>query len=146
MENNTILQVLNEKQRIFLEENIGKLKELELYTKLRELGSDLKEEDFFKCLKEIAMEKETRVFSQIASEEELASINGGLCGFNGKACDNLADERCTGLYNRNIYEGGFPNCAATVEDGSWCDSSDACYLDQVVYKGMKSWTCLKAWE
>ena len=44
-----------------------------------------------------------------------------------------------------MYGGGsFPNCAATVEDGSWCKRNDACHDKAVDYRGMGS--CKKAWR
>ena len=39
---------------------------------------------------------------------------------------------------------GSTNCAATVEDGSWCGSNDACYEDEVNYMGLND--CAKAWK
>ncbi len=52
---------------------------------------------------------------------------------------------CDRYDRRQIYGGGgFPNCAATVEDGSWCKSSDACVNFAVDYKGMTN--CKKAWR
>lgn len=44
---------------------------------------------------------------------------------------------------RNIYEGEFPNCAATVEGGSWCWNNDACEKFAVIYT-MHS--CGRAWK
>ena len=41
------------------------------------------------------------------------------------------------------------NCAATVEDGSWCWSNDACDDYSVDYQGMHIYLisdCHKAWE
>jgi hypothetical protein len=51
---------------------------------------------------------------------------------------------CQKAYYRDIYKGGFPNCVATVEDGSWCGSNDACLSLQVRYTGMHD--CTKAWR
>ena len=51
---------------------------------------------------------------------------------------------CARDHSRQIYGGGFPNCAATVEDGSWCGSSDACVYIAIDYKGMTD--CNKAWR
>ena len=48
-------------------------------------------------------------------------------------------------YTQNIRKpDGSMNCAATVEDGSWCKKNDACYTDQVNYYGMDD--CAKAWQ
>ena len=38
---------------------------------------------------------------------------------------------------------GFPFCAATAVDGSWCDLNDACCTSDVVYQDMRE--CHKAW-
>jgi hypothetical protein len=38
---------------------------------------------------------------------------------------------------------GSANCAATVEENSWCKSNDACYDDETIYLGIKE--CAKAW-
>jgi predicted ribosomally synthesized peptide with nif11-like leader len=53
-------------------------------------------------------------------------------------------DNCTNNNMRNIYTGGFPNCAATVEDGSHCGTNDACYTEAVDYEGMVD--CAKAWK
>ncbi len=52
---------------------------------------------------------------------------------------------CVNHDYRNIYGGnGFPNCAATVEDGSHCGTNDACYNNTVDYRGLTD--CAKAWR
>ena len=64
---------------------------------------------------------EEMVFAQELSDDELETVSGGLCGLNGKGCEAAVSwemDHCTEMFNRNIYDGGFPNCAATVEDGS----------------------------
>ena len=56
---------------------------------------------------------------------------------------------CVKSYNRDIYKGSFPNCAATVEEGSWCDTNDACTVSAIIYKGMENCAfadCAKAWK
>ena len=56
---------------------------------------------------------------------------------------------CHISYYRDIYKGGFPNCAATVEDGSWCDKNDACTLNAIRYQEMEGCylsDCKKAWK
>ena len=56
---------------------------------------------------------------------------------------------CVEGFHRDIYKGGFPNCAATVEDGSWCGTNDACVTTAIVYKGMEECSfsnCNKAWK
>ena len=83
---------------------------------------------------------EKEVFEQKVSEEELNSVAGG------DDCGRTAYDHnvCTTAAYRDIYWGGFPNCAATVEDGSWCGSNDACIADDVKYLGMKD--CERAWR
>ena len=132
---------LNEEQKSFLEKNFSKLKEQELFQKVSELGP-ADEKSFADSIRNIAAKIETGVFGQKVSEDELASIGGGLCGANGSVCKSNADENCDHNYNRHIYNGGFPNCASTVEDSSWCSSNDACYFDDVRYQDMKD--CHKA--
>ena len=53
-------------------------------------------------------------------------------------------DNCVENNKRNIYVPKFPNCAATVGDGSWCGTNDACYSDAVDYQGMVD--CSKAWR
>jgi len=56
---------------------------------------------------------------------------------------------CVKSLYRDIYKGGFPNCVATVEDGSWCGSNDACTLNAIRYTGMEDCAfadCSKAWK
>ena len=97
--------------------------------------------------KEKAKEKEASVFEENVSDSELASVSGG------DDCGSLSVFNCSHSSSRSIYPNPngiypitfpFPNCACTVEDGSWCDSNDACYMFAVVYTGMKS--CSKAWR
>ena len=77
---------------------------------------------------------EKEVFNQSVSEEEMNSVAGGEGEQNLTCVDQLV---------RNIYAGGFPNCASTVEDGSECWTNDACIADAVDYQGMK--VCMRAW-
>ncbi len=91
-------------------------------------------------------DKEKEIFEQEPSEEELEAVGGGYSPC-GRTEENKMFERISKKVKEtaiNIYEGGFPNCAATVDDGSWCGSNDACYGDEVKYIGMKD--CQKAWE
>ena len=93
---------------------------------------------------------EKDVFAQYLSDDELEEISGGLCGLNGSGGDDCSwtqyenKNMCTSYERRDIRLYGFPNCAATVESGSWCWSNDACLGSQVVYYDMHS--CTKAWE
>ena len=139
--------VLTAEQQAFLEENFGKLNERDLFQKLSEIGPKADESIFADCLKAIAEKAEAGVFSQKVSEEELAGTVGGLCGVNGGSCNAPAEYKanhCNDMTIRHIYEGAFANCAATVEDGSWCGSNDACYSVEVNYVDMKD--CSKAWQ
>ena len=70
--------------------------------------------------------KKDGVFKQVLSEDELRGIAGG---------DWLEEiNTCDSMMIRNIYGGnGFPNCASTMEEGSWCMLSDACATSAVIY-------------
>ena len=86
-------------------------------------------------------DKEKEVFSRKVSEEELADVSGGK--ERAKNCDDV--------WEREIYGGsGFPNCAATVEDGSFCKiDNDACHDYAIQYTDMKGcWfnDCHIAWK
>ena len=87
-------------------------------------------------LKAVAAKKEDEVLAQPLSPEELEAVSGG----------DQDDDRanCVGYSERNIYLGGFPNCAATVEEGSFCASNDACYHSMVGYYILQE--CQKAWH
>ena len=76
--------------------------------------------------------KENEVFDQELSVEDLDAAAGGAG--SGEEDPN----NCIVCDKRNIYGGnGFPNCAATVEDDSWCGDNDACLMSAVDYQGMK---------
>lgn len=85
--------------------------------------------------------KEEEVFEQKLSEDEMKYVAGGE---RGKGDCERAGARCTIENCRPIYEDGFPNCAATVEDSSFCYENDACFGEAIVYKGMRE--CHKAWK
>lgn len=88
---------------------------------------------------------EEQIFAQELSEEELELVSGGVVVYPD--CDKPSaweSEHCVNFSVRHIYEYRFPNCAATVEDGSYCGSNDACVLNEVVYRDMTS--CCAAWE
>ena len=74
-----------------------------------------------------------KVFDQELSTDDLSAVSGGENG--------PEDSHCVKQHYRNIHKDG---CAATVGDGSWCGTNDACYHDAVVYTGMKD--CNKAWK
>ena len=128
-----ILGELTEEQKAVLTEALEKqIGDRELFEKL----GDVDEGRLAQYLKAVAAEKENEVLVQELSLEELASVAGG---------GDPSDVNCTThVYGRNIYYGGFPNCAATVEDGSWCGQNDACYNISVIYKFMAD--CSKAWK
>lgn len=100
--------------------------------------------------------KEAEVFDQELSMENLDAVAGGqTTSDDAEPCTNYANaphrrmdtdtSNCVKYHQRQLYGGGgFPNCAATVEDGSWCKSSDACVNFAVDYKGMTN--CKKAWR
>ncbi len=83
-------------------------------------------------------DKEKEVFKQEISLAELDEVNGGRIPLRRGGKEGAH------IVHRNIYEGSFPNCAATVGDGSWCMSNDACLEVQVQYTGMND--CSKAWR
>ena len=87
-------------------------------------------------LKAVAAKKEDEVLAQPLSPDELEAVSGG----------DQDDDRtnCVRYSERNIYLGGFPNCAATVEEGSFCGSNDACYHSMVCYYILQE--CNKAWH
>ena len=99
--------------------------------------------------------KEEGVFGQELSMDELDAAAGGNAGEAGAewvgsllSQDDDPND-CTQSDKRSIYGGGgFPNCAATVEDGSRCASNDACVAGAVRYTGMdcRLFNCTKAWR
>ena len=136
---------LTEEQKAFLKENFGKMNEKELFRKFSELGPEADEKAFAEAVSAVASEIESGVFAQRVTEEELLAASGGKAACGQPFKDVPIQPDCTGNEARRIYGGnGFPNCAATVEDGSWCGSSDACYKYQVRYSEMKS--CVRAWR
>lgn len=73
-----------------------------------------------------------------------------MCPFNASESDNI-DDNCVVQQKRDIYGGGgFPNCAATVGDGSRCVSNDACVTGAVNYEGFRGGCsvidCKYAWR
>lgn len=85
---------------------------------------------------------ENEVFDQELSMADLDAAAGGV------ATDDevFSSKNCRSNHERDIYgKDGFPNCARTVEDGSHCGSTDACYQDAVLYLGMGI-SCSKAWR
>ena len=80
--------------------------------------------------------READVFEQELSLEDLNAAAGG----DGED----SDDNCSSYHDRNMYGGAFPNCAASVEDGSSCDRSDACRHNSVVYYNEKY--CFVSWS
>ncbi len=87
-------------------------------------------------------EREEKVFDQELSAEELNGVAGGSSDAPYYCSSTIT--QCKINKDRNIYVPSFPNCAATVEDGSWCDDNDACYDSAVKYHPLKN--CSKAWR
>ena len=102
-----ILGNLTDEQKAALTEALEKpISDRELFEKLG--GVD--EGKLAQYLKAVAAKKEDEVLAQPLSPDELEAVSGG----------DQDDDRtnCVRYSERNIYLGGFPNCAATVEDGS----------------------------
>ena len=74
---------------------------------------------------------EKEVFIQNVSDEEMEAVAGGH-----DDCGTGQTVNCINEFYRDIYYHGFPNCAATVEEGSWCGSNDACERMSVNYFDM----------
>ena len=128
-----ILGELTQEQKAILTEALkNPSSDKELFEKLG--GVD--EGKFAQYLKAVAAEEEDEVLAQPLSPDELEAVSGG----------DQDDDRinCVRYSERNIYLGGFPNCAATVEEGSFCDSNDACYHSMVSYYILVE--CQKAWH
>ena len=128
-----LLGDLTQEQKALIAEAAEKaIPEKELYEKLG--VDDKKFAEFLKAASDDA------VFDQEVSPEELEAVAGG----ENDGCWNL-HHPCYSSVVRSIVGGyGFPNCASTVEDGSWCDTSDACYVSAINYIDMHS--CKKAWS
>ena len=89
---------------------------------------------------------EDEVFDQEVSIDDLDAAGGTVFLTPDDDKNN-----CVRADYRDIYGGkGFPNCAATVEEGSHCGTNDACIADAINYTGFKSTgyfdRCLKAWR
>ena len=93
---------------------------------------------------------EEQVFKQEIDDDELETVSGGK---GDRFVDNFLPDwaikdddpdHCIDTWQRGIYEGGFPNCAATVENESWCEANDACEKIAIDYQGMSS--CKRSWK
>ena len=89
------------------------------------------------------------ILGQELSIDELEAAAGGgrySCSANvsKKAKQEPEESRtCIQRHYRHIYE-GFANCAATVEDGSYCKDNDACRDNAVIYEDMVD--CYRSWQ
>ena len=94
--------------------------------------------------KELALNEQSgAILEQEVSLDELEATAGGRDGHLIQFDDDR--NNCMRTYSRQIYGGsGFANCAAVVEDDSWCDTNDACYHESVKYEGMND--CARAWR
>ena len=106
------------------------------------------------------MSNEEKILSQELDDKELKEVQAGFGGsWSGDWSDGSYTDgdcpfgavkeadinNCVKEWHRDIYAGkGFANCAATVGDGSWCSSNDACYSSAIDYTNMKD--CSKAWR
>ena len=147
-----ILGDLTDEQKAFLTEALnGTFNEKELFEKL---GVD--EGRFTEFMKALAADAEDAVLSQELSADEMDAVAGGGACPEGQNvvtspindvhnCSLTQQANCILEEHRSIYNGGFPNCAATVEDGSWCSSNDACHTSNAIrYTGLTD--CSKAWK
>ena len=89
---------------------------------------------------------EDKVFQQKVSQDELENVSGGsLLKRNAHKLSEFSYTCVDNSTRMSIYGGnGFPNCAATVEDGSWCERNDGCFNNSVHYEDMVD--CSKAWQ
>lgn len=107
--------------------------------------------------------RENEVFDQELSMDDLDAVAGGdalkdigativpgvekVAGAIAEALRGPDEDQsnCTKYQKRPMYGGGgFPNCVATVEDGSHCGTNDAYYDEAVDYQGLID--CAKAWR
>ena len=131
----TILGDLTKEQKAILTEIVEKpMSERSLFEKLG--GVD--EGKFGEFMKAVAAEQENEVLEQELSPDEMEAAAGGD-DFTKDGCDACA-LYCSKYHYRPIYAG----CAATVEDGSLCNTNDACWSMAVQYSEMKD--CQKAWH
>ena len=147
-----ILGDLTEEQKAIVAETLkGSISEKALFEKL---GVD--EGKFAEFMQALAAQTEDAVLGQELSVDEMeAAAGGNACpqGQNvvtspvndGNRCSLTQQANCYHEEKRSIYSGGFPNCAATVENGSWCGTNDACHTSNAIrYTGLTD--CTKAWK
>ena len=134
-----LLGELTEEQKAIVTEALeGPINETELFGKL---GVD--EGKFTEFMHAFAARTEDVVLGQEVSLDEMEGAAGGADPTLNPHT-KVTSVNCTQTEWRDTYKGGFPNCAATVEDGSWCSSNDACHNFSVKYANKKS--CSKAWK
>ena len=137
-----LLGPLTDEQKALVQAAIGnEISEKELFEKL-----DVDEETFSAFLNAVSEAEEDAILAQELSESEMENSVGGVtnCPKQYEKDRFLQNECKISATERWIYRKKFPNCAATVGDGSWCGSNDACYTSSIRYTGMKS--CSKAWK
>ena len=133
-----ILGELTDEQKAIVNEALEKrIPDKELFEKLG--GVD--EDKFAEFMKAVAAQTEDAVLGQELSTDEMEEAAGGYCRGGASEGDRW---NCVQMARRYIYAHKFPNCAATVENGSLCSSNDACYQTAVDYIDMKD--CSKAWK
>ena len=133
-----ILGDLTEEQKAIVTEVLnGPIDEKALFEKL---GVD--EDKFAEFMKAVAAQAEDAVLGQELSTDEMEEAAGG--GYCRGGANEASTWNCVQIVRRYIYAHKFPNCAATVEDGSLCSSNDACYQVAVDYIDLKD--CSKAWK
>lgn len=134
-----ILGDLTDEQKAYLAEALnGKINEKEIFEKL---GVD--DGKFAEFLKALAAQREDDVLGQELSADEMAAATGGKhdgCNSTMNECWNNVARMIQGMPGHR----GFPDCAATVEDGSMCDTNDACWVSAVIYSNMED--CSRAWH
>ena len=148
-----ILGDLTGEQKAIVAEALEKrIPDKELFEKLG--GVD--EDKFAEFMKAVAAQTEDAVLGQELSTDEMEKAAGGGACPQGQnvvtspindvhKCSLTQQANCVLEEHRSIYNGSFPNCAATVEDGSWCSSNDACHTSNAIrYTGMND--CSKAWK
>lgn len=93
-------------------------------------------------------DQEKKVFSQELNRDDLKAATGGTHDY--WKCADPQTSNCISEQYRKMYGGkGFPNCAATVEDGSDCGNNDACFKYSVIYSGMDKCNfadCHRSWR
>ena len=121
-------KLILEQQQMLIEAS-DQLSEEELFEKLR-----LEQKKFGEIIRSLMTDREKQIFAQELSEEDLAAVNGG-----SSACrEQFETCHCERQVYRLLHE--FPgrlNCASTVESGSWCGESDACFLAAICYIDIK---------